>query len=143
MLIMYSIHKTAGLLVAALLLGLGGCQMEQRRPGPEPLDNAPITVDPAMQQRDWPMTEALYVNDTVMAYPDLKPLQPTRTPTYETVVTEPALFLADTVYIPFGVFIEPQWKMVAYKSMSTPPTYTAMPPQLPSSENTIVRGNYW
>jgi hypothetical protein len=126
-----------------MLAILSGCQIEQRKPGPEPLDTAEISVDPAMQNRDWPQTPALYQNDTVLAWPDYTPLRAKPTPIYEAWVWEPALFIADTCYIPGGVFVDFPWKMVEYKSLSTPPSPTAMPPLMPSSEDTLEKENRW
>jgi len=109
---------------------VAGCQIEHRIPGPEPVNATPIVVDQAIAQRNWDPAPALYTNDVVMAFPDYSPLR-AKNNKYNPVVETP-LFLANIAYMPVGVFIDPPWVMVGYKSMSMEPTYTAMPP-LPAS----------
>jgi len=105
---------------------VAGCQIEHRVPGPEPVNTTPIVVDQAMVKRDWEPVPALYTNDVVMAFPDYSPLR-AKNNRYNPLVETP-LFLANIAYMAYGVFVDPPWIMVGYKSMSMEPTYTAMPP---------------
>ena len=55
-------------------------------------------------------------------------------PYHEAVITDPIFFLGNVAYIPVGMFIDPPFKMVGYKSLSIEPTYTAMPPMKPATQ---------
>jgi hypothetical protein len=120
---------------AAPFSPLAGCRVDHRTPPPEPLNAAPLHVDAAMQRRDWDPSVATYKNDTVMAFPDYAPLRSRAvTNNAETVVTDTPIFLVNVLYIPVGIFIDPPFKMVGYKSLMVEPTYTAMPPQKPATQ---------
>ena len=142
---MRSIRKLAGanLSLGILALMIGGCQVEQRIPPAEPLSQTPIAVDPAMARRDWQPSWALYTNDAVLAWPDYAPLRAKPLPIYEAMFVESGEFLGNTAYTPVGMFIDPPFRMVQYKSLATPPTYSAMPPQTPSSEDTLAKDSRW
>jgi hypothetical protein len=117
------------LIGGAVVALLAGCHMEQRTPPPEPLDETPIKVDGAMQEREWPPSLAYYASDRVLAGSAYSPLRADRELTWPlNVFSETGVFMADTIYILGGVFIEPPWEQFTYKSMSMPPTHTAMPP---------------
>jgi hypothetical protein len=112
--------------------GVGGCQLQKTVPGPEPLSTATISTDPAMEGRAWSQTPAYYANDAVVTTPNYMPLQSQAEPSNLNSIIEPALFVGNIFYLPVGVFIDVPWKQVPSKSLSTPPTYTAMPPLPPS-----------
>lgn len=124
------------LATGGLFLVLAGCQIQQKTPGPEPLNATPIHTDPAMLHRLWTPAPAYYQNDSVVAGPDYVPLQPTPLSYPLNVFTEPVLFLGNTFYSPVGVFLELPWREQIYKSMSCPPSYTLMPPLPPGPEPT-------
>ena len=125
---MSSIRELAPRTVIFGLLLLGGCQLQQNVPPPEALNSTPIQTDPAMQKRVWDPSAAIYANDAVLAWPNYAPLQPVDLPYELDAVTGTPLFLGDLCYIPPGMFIEPPWSLEASKSLSPPPSYTAMPP---------------
>jgi hypothetical protein len=110
---------------------LPGCEIEHRLPPPEPVNSTPLVIDQAMVKRDWQPARAHYTNDVVMAFPDYSPLR-AKNNKYSSLVETP-LFLANIAYMAYGVFVDPPWEMVGYKSMSMEPTYTAMPPLPPST----------
>jgi hypothetical protein len=107
---------------------LAGCEFQQHAPAPEPLNAAPIKTDQAMQKRLWSPSPTLYVNDSVVTWPDYAPLQSVALPCELNFFTDPVLFLGNMGYIPAGVFIEPAWKEQTFKSQSPPPSFTLMPP---------------
>jgi hypothetical protein len=107
---------------------LGGCQLERNTPGPEALSSTPIQTDPAMQKRQWDPSAAVYANDTVLTRPDYTPLQPLALPCITNAVTETVLALGNLCYMPAGVFLQFPWTMEVNKSLSTPSSYTMMPP---------------
>ena len=132
-----------GLLVLLVAGMLGGCSeyhvdLHPRSPGPTPLSNTPIPTDPAMEMRQWDVSEALYVNDAVFAHPIYSPLQVDQFRYEGNSVIEPVLFLADVIYIPFGMFIQYPWTYEVSKSLSAAPSYTLMPP-LPEGAQPISR----
>jgi hypothetical protein len=128
---MWLIRRRRTVLGMACALSMAaGCQIEHRIPGPEPTNATPIATDQAMVHRRWHPVGVLYTNDTVMAFPNYSPFRATNS--HLNPLLETPLFLANTFYTIYGVFIDPPWQLVAYKSMSMPLTYTAMPPMPPS-----------
>jgi hypothetical protein len=125
---MSSIRKLMPRAVVLGLFVLGGCQLERNTPGPEALNSTPIKTDPAMQKRQWGPSPALYVNDTVLTRPDYTPLQPIALPCILNSVTDTVLCLGNLCYMPAGVFLQFPWTMEVNKSLSTPSSYTLMPP---------------
>ncbi len=120
--------SAAALLLAMGLAGISGCAYSYRTPAPEPLNDKPIVEDGAMAARQWNPSVAYYENDTVMTHPTYAPLEPTVLPYEANALTETPLLIANTVYWPVGMFIDAPWIYQANKSLSMPPTYTAMPP---------------
>jgi hypothetical protein len=112
--------------------------LQQRIPPTEQMSDAPIPTDGAMALRVWDPTPAFYVNDAVWAWPNYSPLQPGVLPYELNIFTEPFLFLGNLIYIAPGVFIEIPWNFEVYKSLSPPPSYTAMPP-LPNGPEQLPR----
>lgn len=133
---MFSI-RSRRIIARRIILGLAaatmlpGCVIEHRLPGPEPVNNTPIVTDQAMARRDWRTAAALYTNDTVMAFDDYAPLRAKNS--HLSFLVETPLFLANTLYAAYGVFIIPPWELVPYKTISMAPTYTAMPPMPPTA----------
>ena len=125
---MSSIRKLASSAVLLGLFMLGGCQLENNTPGPEALSSTPVTTDPAMQKRLWNPSAGFYVNDAVLTRPDYTPLQPIALPCILNALTEPVLYLGNLCYVPAGVFFQFPWTMEVNKSLSTPSSYTLMPP---------------
>jgi hypothetical protein len=103
-------------------------QLQQRMPGPEPLAAAPTDNDPALTYRNWQPTSGLYKSDMVIAGPTYKVLEPKPGNPARSTFREPALFLANIVYMPVSMIEELAANGVRYKSLSTPPTFTDMPP---------------
>jgi len=129
--------KAAACFAPGLLLLSTSCTSNPRVPGPEPLNNAPVNVDPAMEARQWDPSTAEYANDTVRANPDYTPLRASESNPYLAPFAEIGVFCANTIYLPVGIFIESPGSLVDYKSLSTPPTSTAQPP-LPPVDSTAA-----
>lgn len=116
---------------------LCGCHMEQRLPATEPLNAYHAKTDGAMAMRRWTPSLAYYASDRIWAGSAYSPLRPDRQLTWPlNAFSETGLFVADTAYIIAGVFIEPPWQLYIYKSITMPPTYTAMPTLPPGAEPT-------
>jgi hypothetical protein len=108
----------------------GGCQAQQRVPGPEPMAAAFVAPDPAMQARQWNPSAANYQSDLVTAWPTYTPFMSKEEPGYYNAGTETLLFCANLAYSPIEFWTgDPvPWEKVDYKSLNMPPTYDAMPP---------------
>jgi hypothetical protein len=133
---MFSIRKRIGAGLTAGVLGvmpLAGCQIQSSKPATEEMSTATIASDEAMQKRTWTPSSTTYTNDTVVAFPTLAPLSAAGDSQWN-VFVDTGTFMANSGYAPVGFFTEPDWVMVQYKSVSVPPTYTAMPPLPPSSK---------
>jgi hypothetical protein len=126
------------LLISSVSL-LGGCQVRHMTPGPEAMNNTPLIIDQAMQIRGWEPTAAEYTNDVVMAGDTYSPLQPIwHDDNRIDAVSQNFAFLANVAWLPVGIFIYPPWEYYPYKSLTEPPTYTAMPPLPDAAEPTPV-----
>jgi len=125
-----------GRYVAALAVAwaglVGGCRVYNPAPPVEKFSAIAIKTDPAMMQRQWPLTRAQYANDQVTAEPTLL-----------TVATEPEgqlanaggdwlLFMGNVVMMPYEYFAQQGWEPMPYKSMRMEDSYTGVPPLPPS-----------
>ena len=129
--------KRCSLLLISSAALLGGCQVRPMTPGPEAMNDTPVIIDQAMQIRGWEPIDAEYNNDVVMAGDTYSPLQPIWHGTNRIdAVSQNFAFLANVAWLPVGIFVYPPWVYYPYKSLSEPPTYTAMPP-LPDAEEPV------
>ncbi len=124
----------AGCVLASMGCNNSRVQVVARIPPPEPVLNVPNKEDAAMQARQWPVTAAFYTSDVVRAWPRSWPLWPKKMRTRLEVFRETRLFLTNSLMFPFLIWVEPAWRMVDYKSISMPPTYTAVPPLPPIAQ---------
>ena len=102
------------------------------------MSTATITTDEAMAKRTWSPSDAPYTNDTVVGFSNLSPLESAGDSNWNYVV-DTGTFMGNACYMPVGFFSEPDWQMVQYKSLSTPATYTAMPPLPPAANASPAR----
>jgi hypothetical protein len=127
---MSSIHKTLRAAAATALIGAaaraGGCANIHDNPQAK-LSDVPLTVDQAMQKRDWAPTVALYANGSVMAPPTGFPytVRPDLNP-WLSPFAEAGQFFGQAVAWP--VFMITADNPQTYSGVITPPTYTAVPP---------------
>jgi hypothetical protein len=130
---------------------LGGCQETKQRlkddehafyldkhhiPPPEPLNPTVVYGDQAMSLRQWEPSPTFFINDAVIAGPTYTPLKVGQMRGSANAIVEPALFFANTLYTPFGCFFIPPWTDIVYKSLTTEPSHTLMPP-LPKGAETV------
>jgi hypothetical protein len=149
-----SIPKTAVLLAAQLLLlSAVGCNSsfhEQWYNGfarfheqnIEPKFRAsqhrfdPVMPDPqpdeAATARDWERSTYRYPNGTVVAYPTYNPNYEEQWPwaqnDYMASLTQPAVLVADALFIIPVMFVEPPWWDIKYHGAQYPPSMTVAPP---------------
>jgi hypothetical protein len=114
------------------VLPLTGCEIDKPVPPPAAVDKTPIKIDDAMAARQWPVTEARYSNDHVIAGSTLFMLSTKTVDSPINAFGDTGIFLANIVLMPYEVFDAPAWKDIEYKSLVMNPTYTANPP-LPTS----------
>jgi hypothetical protein len=140
---MWSIRKSLAIGIAGAAIFLTACQEQQRVPGPEPLAATNVAPDPAMQVRNWDPSVATYNSDLVMAWPNAQPWVSESLPGLENGGTEVFLFLGNLGYsaVQFVTVNPPAWEKLPYKSLSMPPSYTAMPPlPPPATPGTMQQG---
>lgn len=119
-------------LVALCSLGLliAGCSDVTAYP-PEKLSPAPIIEDEAMALRQWEPETSYYANGTSVAGPFYYRYGArTDVPQYEGIITDPLIFVGQTVALPVLLVLTPPWEGVTYRGVYTPPTYTAVPAPL-------------
>jgi hypothetical protein len=140
-----SLIRNAGLIgILASSILLTGCEqfesakqsfyVQKRVPPPEPLNQPPEISDPALAVRPWAPSPTYYANDDVIAGPNYTFLCVRELPDSLNAPVEQLLFVANLLYIGPGVFLEPPWKDEVYKSLTTDPSYTLMPPLPPGAE---------
>jgi hypothetical protein len=111
-------------------------------PPPEVLNPTVVLGDAAIDLRRWTPSSAFYVNDGVVAGPTYTPLKVTRLHCCGNALVEPILFVANSVYTPFGCFIQAPWADVVYKSFTADGSYTLMPP-LPNGPQKLPPSYYY
>lgn len=117
-------------LFSILLLSLTGCgfQRATNRPRPDPLNDAPLVVDEAMQKREWDRSSAFYKPPVVVAGPTWLTFRGDEKTERTDVITDPAIFGANVLASPYAAVKDPQWEDVEYRGATVPPTHHAMPP---------------
>ena len=110
-------------------LALVGCQRTQPAPVVA-LNQEPMLVDEAMQQREWDRSTAVYQNgDTVAGFTGRRyEPKPEFTEGYAGRLVDAAVGLGNTVILPFTMLQTPPWKGVSYQGVITPPSHHAVPP---------------
>ncbi len=120
---------TLGLLAAGLLTA--GCQMKQP-PKPDAVSHAPLVVDEAMQQRQWPVTVCHFQNGQTPAWPTATLfVHRTNEAVWQATVTDTPMFMANVMTIPVVSIFTPPWQRVIYPSGVIEASYNAMPPLPP------------
>ncbi len=130
-----NISKTIFALTTAALM-VGGC-VKTSTSSTALMSTEPMSIDKAMQLRDWPLTTALYANgdsdtsSTGFAYepdPDLEG--------WQYYFADPGVYFLNLVTSPYTLY--QQRNGATSTGVQTPPTYTAMPPLPPSSAEAPV-----
>lgn len=137
---MFSTHKyivSSDVKKAALFLPLAGfallastgCQRTQPAPVVA-LNNEPILVDEAMQQRDWERSTAVYQNgDTVAGFTGRRyEVHNGLSEGYAGRLADPAVGIGNVILLPITMVLTPPWKAVGYQGVIIPPTHHANPP---------------
>ena len=128
---MCSTPKRSFLAVACALTAsaLLGCQTNVPN-AVERLNNSPLIVDEAMQQRgDWDRSTAYYANGDTVAGGTGYMFQ-----THETIPDPYRRFVESPVaamniaLLPVGIFVNSPFKSQVYQGVIIPPTHNAMPP---------------
>jgi hypothetical protein len=95
-------------------------------------NTTPLTVDGAMELRDWNRSTSLYSNGGTPAGPTGFLFEERwYEPNWTYSVVETPLFVAQTLALPVTLAIAPPWTTVIYHGDRIGPTYTAMPPVPP------------
>jgi hypothetical protein len=120
-------RRACGFVLLAACGVLGGCQ-HYSDPEPDRLITTPMTIDPAMQRRDWPVTTAYYANTATIAGPRGFNYQPeSDLSDVSRGFWEPMLALGQIVWLPIDLVVNPQWESRAYYPVRVDPTYHAVP----------------
>lgn len=132
-------------LPALALVSIGGCEGFQNAPPPDKLNDTPLVIDQAMQNRDWDRSSVEYTNTTILAAPTRQTWVPRQDmPPIADGFAETGIFLGNVVLMPVQLVTQPWADVVPYRPVTIPPTYTAMPPQevlyVPKGQITIGGG---
>jgi hypothetical protein len=112
-------------------LAIGGCAIKQPPP-PDAVSHAPLVVDEAMQNRQWPVSVAQYANGETNAWATgFILIDRPNAPVWEASVTETPIFVANVLACPIVFLATPAWQPVIYPRGITEPSYTAQPPLPP------------
>lgn len=122
--------------LAAAILGAGlaaGCQNKPMGYH-EAVNESPLLVDGAMEQRNWAPSTASYASGAVPAGGTGFLFEPSEKPcNVVQALVDPPLFTAQVVALPVTIFISRPWTLRAYHGAIVDPTYTAMPPLPPGN----------
>jgi hypothetical protein len=127
---MFLIHKRTIKVAAAVLAGglAAGCQMKPMGYR-EPVNESPLLVDGAMEQRNWSPSTSYYASGAVPAGGTGFIYEPSsKLPEFGQALVDPPLFMAQAVALPVTIFINQPWTLRAYHGVIIEPTYTAQPP---------------
>jgi hypothetical protein len=123
-----STRKTIASLLALSLAALAGCQSVNVPPA-ERLNDQPLVIDDAMQQRDWEPTTAFYQSGATIAGPTGFLYEPVNTMSEPTQgVVETPLFIGQAIAAPIVLLFQPVWTPVIYRGIRQESSYTAVPP---------------
>ena len=118
-------------LVFGALGVLAGCEVK-KEPAPESVSHAPIVIDEAMAQRQWPMSVAQYQNGSTPAYQTGAVItHRSDAPEWTNTITETPMFVANSLLTPIVFCFSPPWQRVIYPRGGVEPSYTAQPPLQP------------
>ena len=121
--------------IAAALAGLvfvTGCQ-EQKYVDKQKVDATPLNIDAAMQQRQWDRVTAEYQSGATHNGSTGTLFTPNHDASpYTYAVTDPGTFLLNVAILPYTLY--KQRNGVDSGGVDLPPSYTAVPPQTPSTQ---------
>lgn len=116
------------------LIALAGCQ-HQTYTERQKVSDEPLTIDPAMQQRQWEPMTAYYENGQTKNWSTGFAYTPNRdAPPYTYAFTDTGTFLLNLVTLPYTAYKERDG--VVSGGVQLPPSYTANPPLPPSTQPT-------
>ncbi len=126
------VSGSAKLLARFVLAGAAGCSAwgcSSAQPAPRPeLSNAPLTIDMAMQKRDWDRSVAIYPSGAVPAWDTRFHYQPNpNTPAALKPVTEPLAFIGQTLFLPITLITTRPFTPVIARGVQEPASSTAFP----------------
>ncbi len=103
----------------------------------------PVVYDEAQALRDWPLTEAAYVEGDVTAGPAYFPLRIRKSQSLDRYtlggaarVGDSLAFLGNLALLPAQMFITPPWATREFEGTLLPSTYHAAPPLPDEGETT-------
>ena len=118
-------------LLAACTGGTTGCAFKTTPP-PDAVSHAPLVVDAAMQQRQWPISVAQFSNGSTPAWPTGALLtHRANSPAWQEVASDTPIFLGNVLLFPLDYAITPPWLEVVYPLGEIEASYHAMPPLPP------------
>jgi hypothetical protein len=114
-------------LLGGIAAGLTGCAHAQKSPGYD-LSQAPLIIDPAMQQRSWSQSVAYEPNGGVPAYDTrFNFTPPAHEPAWVKPVTEPIDFIGQTLFLPVTLVTSRPFDPVVFHGYEYGSTSTAFP----------------
>ena len=117
----------------AALIALNGCQ-EKSYTTRGTVESEPLTVDAAMQQRQWEPIKAYYENGDTRSWTTGFAYEPSAVPPYAYSVTDTGTFILNIVTLPYTAVTE--FGGIQSGGVKLPPSYTANPPLPPSAQST-------
>jgi hypothetical protein len=111
-----------------------GCQWHP--PTQKEPTNFPIATDPAMEKRDWPVSQAHWANGTVVAGPTRFPYTyrtQSGTGEYGPYVLDSLMFVYQAIRLPFTYLVRPPFQPTRYDPITYEPTFDAIGKPAPES----------
>ncbi len=129
-------NTTRMILGLATLAMLGGC-VKTSTTSTGMINSEPLTIDPAMQLRDWQPSVAYYANGDTMSGSTGFAYEPDpKLDSWQYYFADPGTYFVNLVTSPYTLY--EQRDGVGSTGVSLPPTYTAVPPLPPSYAKTVT-----
>jgi hypothetical protein len=121
--------RLARLLIAgAAAVSAWGCANSTPAQPKSELSQAPLTIDKAMQMRDWDQSVAYYPNGSVPAWNTRFHYHPNPSaPQWIKPVSEPIAFIGQTLFLPITLVTARPFTPVIYRGVQEPSSSTAFP----------------
>jgi hypothetical protein len=116
------------LLAGAAAVSIWGCATSPHAQQKPELSQAPLTIDTAMQLRDWDQSVAYYPNGSVPAWNTRFHYHPSPSaPQWIKPVSEPIAFIGQTLFLPITLVTARPFTPVIYRGVQEPSSSTAFP----------------
>jgi hypothetical protein len=133
-------------LVLSLAVGItamAGAGCSSTAPTRPELSQATLTIDTAMQQRDWDQSVAYYPNGAVPAWNTrFWYVPPAKSPQAIKPISEPIACIGQSLFLPVTLVMAPPFRPVIYHGVQQPSTSNAFPAPPPAARSASAASSH-